>query len=204
MSNRIVNIIISNIKTNETYYARSYPCSDIDNNGKIELYAVPVYYVYLEGTDNMGNSVKDSWKALRFMPYYNPKGFSNHYKTVGWVNSGLHSLPRKAVSLYKRNYSVSNTVSPYNGAIVLRDSFYIHAGPQNLFQIGWGAAGCVEIIGNFNAFKNKIKELSGFKSLAADDAIEKLVQERKLYVEVQPAIPPNIKSNFHKEVMVKR
>ena len=51
---------------------------------KIELYGVPVYYVYIKGTDDKGQSVKYTWKALRFMPYYNPPNFSS-YKTIGWL-----------------------------------------------------------------------------------------------------------------------
>ena len=37
---------------------KSYPCSDMDKNSKIELYGVPVYYVYIKGTDDKGQSVK--------------------------------------------------------------------------------------------------------------------------------------------------
>ena len=72
MKLRDVDIIISGTKTGDTYYAKSYPCSDMDKNSKIELYGVPVYYVYIKGTDDKGQSVKYTWKALRFMPYYNP------------------------------------------------------------------------------------------------------------------------------------
>lgn len=71
MKLRDVDIIISGTKTGDTYYAKSYPCSDMDKNSKIELYGVPVYYVYIKGTDDKGQSVKYTWKALRFMPYYN-------------------------------------------------------------------------------------------------------------------------------------
>ena len=77
MKLRDVDIIISGTKTGDTYYAKSYPCSDMDKNSKIELYGVPVYYVYIKGTDDKGQSVKYTWKALRFMPYYNPPNFSS-------------------------------------------------------------------------------------------------------------------------------
>ena len=103
MKLRDVDIIISGTKTGDTYYAKSYPCSDMDKNSKIELYGVPVYYVYIKGTDDKGQSVKYTWKALRFMPYYNPPNFSS-YKTIGWVNSGLHKLNRQPAPEYKKAY----------------------------------------------------------------------------------------------------
>ena len=190
-------------KTGDTYYAKSYPCSDMDKNSKIELYGVPVYYVYIKGTDDKGQSVKYTWKALRFMPYYNPPNFSS-YKTIGWVNSGLHKLNRQPAPEYKKAYEVHNTYSQHNGAIVLKGTFYIHAGPEDLTHIGWGAAGCVEIIGSFSEFKDQVKELSGSTQVDADSAISELVFYKKLYIEIEYATPPNIKANFYKEVSIKR
>ena len=46
MKLRDVDIIISGTKTGDTYYAKSYPCSDMDKNSKIELYGVPVSVSY--------------------------------------------------------------------------------------------------------------------------------------------------------------
>lgn len=203
MKLRDVDIIISGTKTGDTYYAKSYPCSDMDKNSKIELYGVPVYYVYIKGTDDKGQSVKYTWKALRFMPYYNPSNFSS-YKTIGWVNSGLHKLNRQPAPEYKKAYEVHNTYSQHNGAIVLKGTFYIHAGPEDLTHIGWGAAGCVEIIGSFSEFKDQVKELSGSTQVDADSAISELVFYKKLYIEIEYATPPNIKANFYKEVSIKR
>ena len=187
----------------DTLIAKSYPCSDMDKNSKIELYGVPVYYVYIKGTDDKGQSVKYTWKALRFMPYYNPPNFSS-YKTIGWVNSGLHKLNRQPAPEYKKAYEVHNTYSQHNGAIVLKGTFYIHAGPEDLTHIGWGAAGCVEIIGSFSEFKDQVKELSGSTQVDADSAISELVFYKKLYIEIEYATPPNIKANFYKEVSIKR
>lgn len=100
MKLRDVDIIISGTKLGYLL-CKSYPCSDMDKNSKIELYGVPVYYVYIKGTDDKGQSVKYTWKALRFMPYYNPPNFSS-YKTIGWVNSGLHKLNRQPAPEYKK------------------------------------------------------------------------------------------------------
>ena len=38
----------------------------------------------------------------------------------------------------------------------------------------------------------------------ADSAISELVSCKRLYVEVEHAIPPDIKANFYKEVGIKR
>lgn len=197
---REVLITISNKKTKDTYLARSYPDKDFDDNGKKELYTTPVYEVYITGTDKDGNSVRKVWKALRFMPYWNdPKSPYKKYKTLGWVNAGLHKMVKKAVAYYDPAYGTQNTPSPYSGAIQLRNSFLIHAGPQSISNIGWGSAGCVEIIGNFNHFKNDIRDLSGASSSLTHSALLELVKARKLFVEVEKALPPNIKNNYYGE-----
>jgi len=191
-----VDIIVSNKQTTETYYAKSYPYRVMEGDGKVALYGVPVYYVYIEG-----NGKRYTWKALRFMPYYNPDedgdgiGYDSRYRTTGWVNCGLHKLSRQPAPRYIKDYGTHNVVSPYSGAIVLKSTFYIHAGPEDLRNIGWGSAGCVEIIGSFNKFKEQIKELSGSTKDNADGAISELVSNRKLYITVEHAIPPQIEKN---------
>lgn len=132
------------------------------------------------------------------------QSFFSSYKTIGWVNSGLHKLNRQPAPEYKKAYEVHNTYSQHNGAIVLKGTFYIHAGPEDLTHIGWGAAGCVEIIGSFSEFKDQVKELSGSTQVDADSAISELVFYKKLYIEIEYATPPNIKANFYKEVSIKR
>lgn len=171
--------------------------------GHIVISRIIVTFVIIKCTDDKGQSVKYTWKALRFMPYYNPPNFSS-YKTIGWVNSGLHKLNRQPAPEYKKAYEVHNTYSQHNGAIVLKGTFYIHAGPEDLTHIGWGAAGCVEIIGSFSEFKDQVKELSGSTQVDADSAISELVFYKKLYIEIEYATPPNIKANFYKEVSIKR
>ncbi len=74
---------------------------------------------------------------------------------------------------------------------------------NSLLLVG-GAAGCVEIIGSFSEFKNQIKELSGSTQADADSAISELVSDKKLYIEIEYATPPNIRENFYKEVSIKR
>jgi len=193
---REVCIIISNVKTGEDYQAKSYPDPDIDNDGIGELYKTPVYYVYIDGTSRLGNRERKTWRAVRFMPYWNdPAAPSTNYRYRGFANSGLHEVKKKVVTSYNKYYGVRNTYSPYGGAIQIRNSFLIHAGPRNLRERGWGAAGCVEIIGNFNDFKKDIHIFSGSTAINSDDAILELVEKGMLFVQVDKATPPNFIGN---------
>lgn len=195
-----VLVVVSNVKTGDTYLCRSYPDDDINNNGKIELYRTPVYKVIIKGLDSTNSMLSKEWPAVRFMPYWNdPNALDSHYKTKGWVNSGLHKLERRKVALYKPDYGTQNRHSPFSGAIQLKDSFLIHAGPQTLNESGWGSAGCVEIIGNFDSFKEDIKRISGSPQAKAHDAILELVKAGKLYVEVEYDLPPNFKLALERE-----
>jgi hypothetical protein len=174
-------ITVTGIETGDTYYSRSYPDNDYDNNGKKEFYSTPVYKITIENEAN--KLQKKEWKALRFMPYWNdPKSPSTQYKAKGWVNSGLSVVDRKKVTLYDKDYTVHNTTSLYKGAIQIQGNFLIHAGPTSITNYGWGAAGCVEII---------TKNLH--------DSMLSLVKSGKLFVEVQYALRPNLKNNFYLE-----
>ena len=135
------------------------------------------------------------------MPYWNvPKRPDRRYQTLGWVNSGKHAVTRKAVTLYNPKYGTRNRYSPYAGAIQIEGSFLVHAGPISLKESGWGSAGCVEIIGDFDQFKNDIRDLSG--SSATDPSVASLepVGPRKLFIRVDYAVPPDLKVNFDSEL----
>lgn len=198
---RNVTVLVSNVRTGDMYLARSYPDDDYNNNGRIELYRVPVYIVEIKGTDGSNKPQTKTWKALRFMPYWNdPASPKPNYRTKGWANAGLHSLAKKAVTFYNPHYGVQNRHSPYAGAIQMRDSFLIHAGPKVLTEHGWGSAGCVEVVGDFDKFRDDIKMLSGFAKPRAHDAILEMVRARTLFVQVNNATPPDLKASFVREV----
>jgi hypothetical protein len=193
-----VLITVTGIETGDTYLAKSYPDSDYDNNGSKELYSTSVYKVTIESDAN--KTKKKEWKALRFMPYWNdPTNPSPKYKTKGWVNSGLTSIDKKKVTLYDKNYKVHNSYSPFGGAIQIQGNFLIHAGPSNIYESGWGAAGCVEIIGSFDDFKKDIADLAGINSKNLHEAMLSLVKSGNLFVEVQYALRPDLKNNFYSE-----
>ncbi len=200
MATRQVTVTLTNSVVG-SYEARSYPDDDYDNNGKIELYKVPVHKIIVSGTDSTGNAKTIDYKAPRFMPYWNdPKKPDKHYKSRGWINAGLSSARRITVTRYKRDYAISNRPSTERGAIVMKGAFYIHPGPPNDSAVGFGSAGCVEIIGSFTQFKADIASLSGSSKTDSDDAIDDLVKTRKLIVVIQQAKVPNIKKAFTKEV----
>lgn len=191
-------ITVTGTLTGDTYLSRSYPDDDYNDNGKIELYSTPVYKIAIQNVND--SSKKKEWKALRFMPFWNnPLSPSSSYKARGWINSGLTSVPKKKVTLYDKDYEVHNTTSPYGGAFQIQGNFLIHAGPSNINESGWGAAGCVEIIGSFDDFKKDIADLAGIKYKTLHEAMLNIVKSGKLFVEVLHATRPNLKSNFHAE-----
>ena len=195
---RKVKIIISNDIVGR-YEARSYPHDDFNGNGLTELYEVDVYRILVEGLDDTNTNQSYEFMAPRFMPYWNnPTSPDPHYKTKGWVNAGLSAKRTIVVSKYIKDYSIHNMPATSNGAIVLSGTFYIHEGPASLSDYGAGSAGCVEIVGRFEDFKETIQLLSGISG-DVDLAIEKLVKAKKLIVEIETATVPNIKRRFTRE-----
>jgi hypothetical protein len=198
---RDVTVVISSVVTPDVYLAKSYPDNDYDDNGRMELYKTPVYKVFVEGTDARGTPVKKEWTGLRFMPFWNdPRSPSSHYRTQGWVNSGLHFLSRKPAPAYIEGYEVQNTRSRFTGAIQIKGNFLVHAGPETVAHSGWGAAGCVEIIGSFDDFRMDIIRMSGSTETDIHKGMKALVAARKLFVQVDLAKPPDLRSALWGEV----
>lgn len=204
---RAVDVIVSATKTGENYEARAYPVDDVNEDGLTEYYNAPVYFVYVAGTNRDGVRERREWKAPRYMPYNNPAGprYVSDYKTKGFVTAGLSNVPRLAVGQYKPDYEVHNRFSPFGGAIVVKGAFYIHAGPEDVSDSGWGSAGCVEIIGNFDGFKKDILELAGSPAAEGDAAalhagISELVKAKKLFVTYEAAARPNLKNALSRQV----
>ncbi len=201
MSLRKVKITLSK-KTVGSYEARSYPHDSFSDPKFIELYKVPLHEITVAGTGSDGTAKTFVHQAPRFMPYWNnPEKPDKHYATKGWANSGLSSARTVIVSRYLRNYAVQNRYSPGKGAIVLKGTFYIHAGPGTLTDYGFGSAGCVEIVGNYDDFKSQIASLSGSAKAESDDAIEELVNARKLTVVIEALKAPDIKKLFSRKIL---
>lgn len=200
MAGRTVEIVVTSSVV-ATYEARSYPDQQTEPNGQYKLYNVPVFRIHVNGTDATNRKVSADFMAPRFMPYFNdPKRPDPHYKARGWVNAGLSSPRRVLVARYKPDYAVQNRFSPGRGAIVIKGAFYIHAGPASLQDVGFGSAGCIEIIGDYNEFKQRIAELSGFSPASPDDAIQKLVTAGRLVVTLHRATAPNIQKNVSRKI----
>ena len=160
MAARRVEIIVTNVVDGQ-YEARSYPDEQVDATGLYSLYNVPVYKILVSGTDADGKNVESEFIAPRFMPFFNdPKHPDPHYRATGWINAGLSAARRVVVSKYKSDYAVRNRFSPGRGAIVVHQAFYIHAGPASRQDVGFGSAGCIEIIGDYNTFKQCIAAAS--------------------------------------------
>lgn len=194
MSSRQVEITVTKNIVAE-YEARSYPNPGSDKKGFYSLYKVPVYEIVVAGKSEAGAVGTKVFMAPRFMPYYNdPKNPDSHYATKGWTNAGLSKNRRAVILQYKHDYEVQNRYSPGRGAIVVYKSFYIHAGPADLLDYGFGSAGCIEIIGNFDDFKQAIKDFSGVAGVTADVAIAALVKDRNLIVVIEEAKVPKIQA----------
>ncbi len=199
MEPKHVEIVVTNTVVNN-YEARSYPDEQRDKEGNYALYRVPVYKILVTGRDG-DNKKSFEFMAPRFMPYFNnPTRPDPHYQTKGWRNAGLSSARTVTVSQYKQDYAVQNRFSPGRGAIVVMGAFYIHAGPASLLDVGFGSAGCIEIIGNYNTFKRTIADLAGLFSVPADTAIRQLVNARKLRVTIQTAVAPDIAKNMTRKI----
>jgi len=195
---RRVEIFLSK-KVVGKYLARSYPHPSMKVHGREDYYEVPVHEITISGEDDSGKEVTYVHQAPRFMPYWNdPANPYKGYKTLGWANSGLSSGRTIVVPRYKKEYQVQNRYSPGIGAIVLRGAFYIHAGPASTAtkDAGFGSAGCVEIVGDFDDFKKDIVSLSGIKGKSLDDAIESLVRAKKLIAVIEGTKAPDIKKAF--------
>ena len=135
------------------------------------------------------------------MPFFNvPRSPRRPTQEPGWIDSGLSAKRTVIVSEYKRYYSIHNRSSRFLGAIVLKGRSTIHAGPEDLSDVGYGSAGCVEIVGDFDVFKADIQGLSGTGESNADDAISQLVKARKLIVEIEQATVPDIKKLFTRQI----
>ena len=200
MATRKVTVVVSRRQVG-TYEARSYPHDSRRDVNFIELYAVPLYDITVSGTDAAGNAKTAHFQAPRFMPYWNdPKNPDPHYATKGWVDSGLSRQRTVTVGEYKSDYAVQNRYSPGKGAVVVSGSFYIHAGPATVGDVGFGSAGCIEIVGNYDDFKATIASLSGTSTKSPDAAIQELIKDHNLVVIVESASVPDIKSKLTRTV----
>lgn len=196
---RVTIIVTSDIVG--SYEARSYPDEQKTPNNEFPLYRVPVYTIRVRGTDTNGTDVMRDFIAPRFMPYYNdPKNPHAEYKTLGWADSGLSSARRVIVPEFISDYEVQNRYSPGRGAFVVYQTFYIHAGPADLNDAGFGSAGCIEIVGDFDVFKKTIADLSGALTRNVSEAIQHLVAAGLLVVEVREAAVPDLRKKFTRRV----
>lgn len=192
---RNVDIVVSSQKTADVYYAKSYPDEDFDNDGRRERYKTPVYKVFLKSRNAAGGSIQKDWRALRFMPFWNDPGqLSKKYSSSGWLNSGLSHVARMPVPAYLKDYEIHNTVSRFNGAIQIKGNFLVHGGPESTISDGWGAAGCIEIIGNFDEFRTSILQMAGSTQTDIHAGMQQLVSAKLLYIQVDMDVAPDLKA----------
>jgi hypothetical protein len=90
---------------------------------------------------------RQDFKAVRFGIYDND-GSVAEYKAKGRFVVGLSDDHWYRLHTYIDYRLHSRPDNPDNGAWVIEGAHYIHSGPKNVNDPGYGTAGCVEIFGN--------------------------------------------------------
>lgn len=108
--------------------------------------------------------------------------------------SGLADERHSLILNYFPNYTVRNTATPEDGGFLIYGNFMIHDGPDLISNTMWGAAGCVEVMGEmgFNRLKQFIYDLSGSNNTDIEKALVELVAEKKLYIIIEKAKRPSL------------
>ena len=188
---RDVTITIGGTPNGSRYQARTYP----ENNGK--QYSVPIYSLTVTGTNSKGENISRTWDVLRFMPYLNQNPQSSGYKQVTGstpIMSGLSDERHSTIRCYNPNYKVHNSQTPENGGFVIYGNFMIHDGPDNADNTGWGAAGCMEVMGDegFMELKTFIFDLSGSQNPNTEQGLLDFVSSGKLYINIEQSERPPV------------
>ena len=190
-----VEITITNKKVGK-YFARSYPVDRADDNGLTPVYDVDLFEIWIGSAENKSIFIE---KGYRFTPVLETNGT--------WIaGAGLQGPLKVIVKRYKPDYKIHNSEVYKDdwGAIVIKDTFYIHYGADNEEDEGAGAKGCVGIIGSFKNFKKEINIVSGY--FKGDDSSEELnkgilclVEQRKLKITIQYSQSPSFNKNQFKK-----
>ena len=191
---RRVTITVSGISNGNTYIAKTYP------QRSSRYFIVPVYNITVSGTNNEGKEVSQSWQVLRFMPFLNENPQATGYKTKTSetpIMAGLADKREHPIQRYIPEYEIHNTFSEENGGFVITGSFMIHDGPDNLQSDAgmWGAAGCMEVVGEkgFSKMKEFIFSISGSENKNIDKGLQELVDSKNLWLNLEGTSRPPVK-----------
>ena len=190
---RKVTIIVSGVPNSNTYIAKTYP------QGSSLYFVVPVYNLTVSGTNKEGKEVSQTWQVLRFMPFLNENPQTTGYKTKTGetpIMAGLADKREQPIQSYLPNYEIHNTHSEENGGFVITGSFMIHDGPDNLQTEArmWGAAGCMEVVGEngFSTMKEFIFSISGSENTDMEKGLQELVNSKNLWLKLEGTQRPAV------------
>ena len=112
------------------------------------------------------------------------------------IMAGLADKREQPIQSYLPNYEIHNTHSEENGGFVITGSFMIHDGPDNL-QTGarmWGAAGCMEVVGEngFSTMKEFIFSISGSENTDMEKGLQELVNSKNLWLKLEGTQRPPV------------
>jgi RHS repeat-associated protein len=155
---RKVTVTVGAMPTS-SYEIKSFPTST-----EPIYYTMQTYPVWVQGTDENGNFVTNTFQALRF-GVQNTTGNVKDSHVIGVGDAGSYSITQ-----VKPNYHAHSFHSDQDGAWVIYGTHYIHAGPGSNDYAG--SLGCIEIVGNggFSAFNNAIFNLAGLGNSTVSNA----------------------------------
>ena len=150
------------------------------------VFLVPVYQCLVEGTDNSGKSVKETFQVLRFGVQ------SKDGKTASVV--GLANAQTHVIKAWLPTYRVHSASSPENGAWQVYDSFLIHDGPDYPTEL-FATIGCIEIMGprGFVKFNELVVALSDPKATSLPDQLLEIGRAGQLTITYDIAVRPPLK-----------
>jgi hypothetical protein len=115
--------------------------------------------------DPQGYTDRQDFKAVRFGVYDND-GSDPRYQTKGLFVVGLADDRWYRLNRYIDYKLHSVQDNPDNGAFVIEGTHYIHSGPADVNEFGYGTAGCVEIFGarEFPRLRDVLMQYTGATS----------------------------------------
>jgi RHS repeat-associated protein len=190
---RKVTITVRGVSNGNTYIAKTYP------QRSSRYFIVPAYNITVSGTNNEGKEVSQTWQVLRFMPFLNENPQATGYKTKTGempIMAGLADKREQTIQSYLPDYEIHNTFSEENGGFVITGGFMIHDGPDNLqSEAGmWGAAGCMEVVGEngFSTMKEFIFSISGSENTNIEKGLQELVNTKNLWLQLEGTPRPPV------------
>jgi hypothetical protein len=149
-------------------------------------YWVPVYDLFVRGTDGAGMQAEFRFDVLRFGVQCTDRTTA---RVVGLAEHQVHVIKR-----WIPTYSVHSATSTEDGAWQVYDNFLIHDGPDNAGEI-FATIGCIEIMGKrgFVRFNETLLALSGLKGASGGDQLTEIGRSKRMMITYEKAQRPPLR-----------